>query len=124
VVGPGDPEYERKIQWIQRLSRRLPANETIVFQDELDVHLNPKIGSCWMPRGEQAEVRTPGNNEKKHIAGSIHWRTGPLLLSAAGPKRIHVIYDSARFHNCQAVLACLEQHAGRPILHYLRDGSY
>ena len=22
---------------------------TAVFQDEVDIHLNPKIGSCWMP---------------------------------------------------------------------------
>src|SRR5262249_35520302 len=127
VVGPHDPEYERKIRRIQRLLRRLPEDETVVFQDEVDVHLNPKLGSCWMPRGEQAEVRTPGNNEKAHIAGSIHWRTGTLLLSAAGRKRnavlfvahlddlcrrlrtyrvIHVICDNARFHDCRAVRAC------------------
>lgn len=140
VVGPHDPEYERKIRRIQRLLRQLPADQTVVFQDEVDVHLNPKIGSCWMPRGEQAEVRTPGNNEKKHIAGSIHWRTGTLLLSAAGPKRnaalfvahlddlcrrlrsyrvIHVICDNARFHDCAAVRACLERHGGRLVLHFL-----
>jgi hypothetical protein len=140
VVGPRDHEYERKIRRIQHLLRHLPRNETVVFQDEVDVHLNPKIGSCWMPRGEQSEVRTPGNNEKAHIAGSIHWRTGTLLLSAAGPKRnaalfvahlddlcrrlrsyrvLHVICDNARFHDCGAVRACLERHAGRLVLHYL-----
>ena len=62
----------------------MPDDETVVFQDEVDVHLNPKIGSCWMVRGEQAEVVTPGNNEKRHLAGSLHWRTGRLLLSAPG----------------------------------------
>jgi hypothetical protein len=140
VVGLRDPEYEHKIQRIQRLLRELPADETVVFQDEVDVHLNPKIGSCWMPRGEQAEVLTPGDNDKRHIAGSIHWRTGTLLLSAPGPRRnaelfvahlddlcrrlrgyriIHVICDNARFHNCRAVRACLERHRGRVMLHYL-----
>jgi putative transposase len=140
VVGPHDPEHDRKIRRIQRLLRELPADETVVFQDEVDVHLNPKIGSCWMPRGQQAEVVTPGNNEKAHIAGSLHWRTGTLLLSAPGRQRnaalfvahldelccrlrsyrvIHVICDNARFHDCRAVRACLERHAGRIVLHYL-----
>ena len=40
-----------------------------MFQDEVDVNLNPKIGCMWMPRGEQAEVVTPGNNEKRYLAG-------------------------------------------------------
>jgi putative transposase len=140
VVGPHDPDHDHAIRRIQRLLALLPAHETAVFQDEVDVHLNPKIGSCWMPCGEQAEVVTPGNNEKVHLAGSIHWRTGTLLLSAPGRQRnaalfvahlddlcdrlrryrvIHVICDNARFHNCRAVDDCLERHAGRLVLHYL-----
>lgn len=140
VVGPRDPEHEQKLRRIQRLLRHLQADETAVFQDEVDVHLNPKIGSCWMPRGQQAEVITPGNNDKAHLAGSLHWRTGRLLLSAPGRQRnailfvahlddlcrrlrsyrvIHVICDNARFHDCHAVRACLDRHAGRLVLHYL-----
>jgi transposase len=87
VVGPCDPEHAAKLRRIRRLLAGLPADETAVFQDEVDVHLNPKIGACWMPRGQQAEVCTPGNNEKRHLAGSLHWRTGRLLLSAPGRRR-------------------------------------
>ena len=57
-----DPDFTCKYAKIQELLQNLPDNETAVFQDEVDVHLNPKIGSCWMPKGEQAEVVTPGNN--------------------------------------------------------------
>jgi putative transposase len=87
VVGPHDHEHEAKLRKIQRLIARLPQHETVVFQDEVDIHLNPQIGSCWMRTGEQAEVVTPGNNQKYHIAGSLHWRTGRLLLSSPGPRR-------------------------------------
>jgi hypothetical protein len=140
VVGPRDPEHDRKVRRIRRLLAALPADETAVFEDEVDVHLNPKIGACWMRRGQQAEVTTPGNNEKRHLAGSLHWRTGRLILSAPGRRRnaalfvahledlrcrlrayraIHVICDNARFHDCKAVRDYLAQHGSRIVLHYL-----
>jgi transposase len=140
VVGPHDPEHEAKLRRIRRLLANVPADETVVFQDEVDVHLNPKIGSQWMVRGQQAEVVTPGNNEKRHLAGSLHWRTGTLLLSPPGTRRnaqlflahlddlrsrlrsfqkIHVICDNARFHDCKAVREYLAQWAHRIELHYL-----
>jgi transposase len=118
----------------------LPADETVVFQDEVDVHLNPKIGSCWMVRGQQAEVVTPGNNDKRHLAGSLHWRTGQLLLSAPSRQRnavlflehlddlrrklrsytkIYVICDNARFHKCRAVDKYLARWGHRIELHFL-----
>jgi putative transposase len=140
VVGPRDPEHPTKLRQIQRMMAQLPSDETVVFQDEVDVHLNPKIGSCWMVRGEQAEIVTPGNNQKRHLAGSLHWRTGRLLLSAPGRRRdatlfvahlddlrrqlrgyrvIHVVCDNASFHNCRAVQEFLACHLGRIELHYL-----
>jgi len=111
-----------------------------VFQDEVDVHLNPKIGSCWMPRGEQAEVRTPGNNERRHVASSLHWRTGSLVVSPLGRCRnsrlfvnhlehlrrrlssyrvIHVICDSAAFHRSREVQSYLARWNHRLKLHFL-----
>ena len=137
---PGDPDHEAKLRRIRRLLAAVPPSETVVFQDEVDVHLNPKIGSQWMVRGQQAEVVTPGNNEKRHLAGSLHWRTGTLLLSSPGTRRnaqlflahlddlrsrlrgfqkIHVICDNARFHDCQAVREYLAKWGHRVELHYL-----
>lgn len=87
VVGPADPDYQPKLRRIRRLLAGLHADETAVFEDEVDVHLNPKIGNCWMPKGKQAEVVTPGNNEKRRVAGSLHWRTGRLLASRPQRRR-------------------------------------
>jgi transposase len=140
IVGPVDPEHAEKMERLRALLAALPDDETVVFQDEVDVHLNPKIGSCWMPRGQQAEVRTPGNNDKRHLAGSLHWRTGTLLVSEPGRqrnaelfvahlddlrcrlrsyRRIHVICDNARFHDCRAVWDYLQQWGDRIVLHFL-----
>jgi putative transposase len=140
VVGLHDPDHDAKLRKIRRLIASLPADETAVFQDEVDINLNPKIGACWMVRGEQAEVVTPGNNEKRYLAGSLHWRTGQLLLSVPGRRRnadlfvahlddlrrrlwryrvIHVVCDNARFHDCGKVQAFLARYEGRIVLHFL-----
>jgi putative transposase len=140
VLGLTDPEYAQKIQGLSELMATMPDDETVVFEDEVDIHLNPKIGSCWMPRGEQSEVVTPGNNEKRHLAGSLHWRTGTLFISEPGRqrnaalfvahlddlrsrlrgyRRIHVICDNARFHDCRAVWDYLRQWGDRIVLHFL-----
>lgn len=140
VVGPDDPDYVGKLAAIRRLLSELPEDETAVFQDEVDVHLNPKIGSCWMVRGRQSEVVTPGNNQKRHLAGSLHWRTGTLLVSAPATRRntelflehlddlrrslrgyrvIHVICDNAAFHNSRAVREYLTQWGHRIRVHFL-----
>jgi len=140
VVGPVDPDRAAKLRAIQDLLRNLPDDETAVFQDEVDVHLNPKIGSCWMRRGEQVEVPTPGNNQKQHLAGSLVWRTGTLVVSPPGSRRnaelfvahledlrrrfrharkIHVICDNASFHGGRVVREYLERWGHRVALHHL-----
>lgn len=140
VVGPVDPEHDEKLRAIRALLAGLPDRETAVFEDEVDVHLNPKIGSCWMPQGRQAEVRTPGNNEKRHLAGSLVWRTGTLIVSPAGrrrnaelfvahldhlrrrlrgARRIHVICDNASFHGGRLVREYLARWGHRIVLHHL-----
>jgi transposase len=55
VVRRPDPLRQAKLRALRRLVSGLPADETAVFQDEVDVNLNPKIGSMWMRRGQQAE---------------------------------------------------------------------
>jgi putative transposase len=140
VVGPTDPQYAEKLNRIRELLDDLPADEVAVFQDEVDVHLNPKIGSTWMPKGEQATVTTPGNNRKCHVAGSLVWTTGTLLVSPPearrntatflshlddlrrrlrGWKKIHVICDNAAFHKSRAVQDYLVQWGHRVAIHFL-----
>jgi transposase len=143
VLGPKDPQRSQKLRKIRALLRDLPAQETAVFQDEVDVNTNPKIGSMWMWRGQQAEVVTPGTNTKRYLAGSMNWRTGEVILSEPGARRnadlflnhldelrrryrcyhrIHVICDNASFHKperCKKVQEYLAQWGHRIVLHFL-----
>jgi putative transposase len=142
VVHRPDPRRQAKLRALRRLLSELPADETAVFEDEVDVNLNPKIGSMWMRRGQQAEVETPGDNEKRYLAGSMNWRTG-TVLTTEGTKRdgklfvrhledlrhrlrcyrvIHVICDNARFHQaakCKRLQQYLACWGHRIVLHYL-----
>jgi transposase len=145
VVRPRDPERERKLTALRALLRRLPRDETAVFMDEVDVNLNPKVGCMWMRRGQQAAAETPGTNEKRYLAGSIHWRTGRVFLTEGRPKEgrsaalflrhlddlrrafrhfkvIHVICDNAGTHRpdkSKAVEKYLGEWADRVKVHYL-----
>jgi putative transposase len=142
VLGPQDPERARKVRKIQALLRRLPSSEIAVFQDEVDINTNPKVGSMWMLKGQQATVVTPGTNTKRYLAGSLNVRTGELVLNEGDHRNadlflshldelrsryrryrvIHVILDNAIFHRpdrCQKVAEYLKRWGHRIQLHFL-----
>jgi transposase len=142
VLGPTDEQREKRLNELRKLLAELPDDETAVFQDEVDINTNPKIGSMWMAKGKQATVRTPGNNEKRYLSGSIHWRTGTVFLTEGRPKqgrntalflthldelrgrlrryrKIHVICDQAKCHTSAEVAVYLWEHQERVELHLL-----
>jgi putative transposase len=146
VLKPTDPERQGKLNALRALLAGLPDDETAVFQDEVDINTNPKIGAMWMVKGNQAKVETPGNNEKRYLSGSIHWRTGQVFLTQGRPKqgrdtalflahldelrsrlrryrKIHVICDSAKCHTSDEVAIYLGEHRARIELHLLPKSS-
>jgi len=44
ALGPGDARRAWRLRQIRELLRDLPAEEAAVFQDEVDLNLNPEIG--------------------------------------------------------------------------------
>jgi transposase len=130
----------RRLCEIRRLVAQLPANEAAVYEDEVDIHLNPKIGWDWMLRGQQKEVMTPGKNIKRYLAGALDTRTHKLIWVEGDRKTgalfvrllwklachyrhakvIHVILDNYSIHNTSLVATSLNTPAGRKIqLHFL-----
>ena len=71
----GTPRRPRSTEWPTRSSgpsRTFPDDEMRVCADEVDIHLNPKIGPCWIPKGMQFEVETPGKNQKRYVFGGLN----------------------------------------------------
>ena len=131
-------QKRRRLSKIRHLLKHLPPDEVAVFEDEVDVHLNPKIGLDWTNRGHQKQVLTPGVNAKAYIAGSLDARDGTVLwvgalkknsrlfidmlvrLCEAYPhaKRIHVILDNYGIHSSNESQRAL-RHMFRIQLHFL-----
>lgn len=130
----------RRLREIERMVKELPKNEVVVYEDEVDIHLNPTIGLDWMLCGQQKEVVTPGRNFKCYLAGAVDVRTHKLiwvegdrktgamfvrlLLKLAAHHRhakvIHVILDNYCIHSTSLVAMTLKSTAGHKIrLHFL-----
>src|SRR4029434_11012936 len=130
VAKDNDPQRVERLARIRWHTEQLPADEVMVFADELDIHLLPKVGAAWMPQGSQEEVMTPGQNEKHSLAGALNLATGKILhclgprktkalfrdlltlLDRPDPerwvKRIYVVVDNDRIHKAKAVGQWLE----------------
>ncbi len=101
--------------------------------------MNPKIGLDWMGHGQQKEVMTPGQNEKRYLAGAlevlsgeIHWVEAKqknsylfwdllylLTKVYAQAKVIHVILDNYGIHSSNIIAVTLANFARRVRLHFL-----
>jgi transposase len=134
------PQKERRLAEIRAVLQGLPPDEAAVYLDEVDVHLNPKVGPDWMNRGTQKQVLTPGTNQKRYLCGAMDARTGVLawvkggrkdsLLFAAMLRKlaretypharvIHVVLDNYRVHSSRIAKAAVAELGGRVALHFL-----
>lgn len=131
---------DKRLAEVRGVLAALPAGHVAVYLDEVDVHLNPKIGLDWMNRGTQKEVPTPGRNEKRYLCGALDARTGLLtwvraerkdsLLFAAMLRKlaaeaypdaaaIHVVLDNFGIHTSRISQAAVAELGGRVVLHFL-----
>jgi len=132
VAKDDDPHRIERLARIRFAHDNLQAHELMVFADELDIHLLPKVGAAWMLQGTQDEIMTPGTNEKYYLAGALHLATGKVryclgprknnglfrelltLLDHTYPAsevtRIYVVVDNYCIHKAKAVEQWLAHH--------------
>jgi transposase len=130
---------EERLAEIRALEASASAREPVLFEDEVDINLNPKIGRDWMLRGTQRWIPTPGKNEKYYLAGALDVRTGKVIatghshknvdlfiallwkLIGAYPwaKRIHLVVDNYCIHKAKRTQRVLADLGGKIVLHFL-----
>lgn len=129
----------RRLNVLRTLVEKLSPRDVLVYEDEVDIHLNPKIGLDWMGKGQQKDVMTPGQNEKRYLAGALDVRTGAIHWVEADQKSswlfmdllkkltrvyaksrtIHVILDNYGIHSSHVIGIALCHFAARVRLHFL-----
>jgi len=130
---------QRRIFKLRRLAAASCAREPVFYEDEVDIHLNPKVGPDWTLKGRRRTVLTPGNNEKRYLAGAMNAQTRKLTWVKGSSKasslfisllwrlasenkrarRIHLILDNASIHDSKKTRQALSQLGGRVVLHFL-----
>ena len=130
---------KRVLESIRQLEARASTREPVYYGDEVDIHLNPKIGRDWMLPGRQRRVVTPGKNQKFYLAGALNALTGKLVcvgdyaknsalfctllwrLAAEhkGARRVHLVVDNYGVHSSRLTQRVLQELRGKVVLHFL-----
>ncbi|MBI4613956.1 MAG: IS630 family transposase [Planctomycetes bacterium] len=134
-----DREKKAAYGRIRRLLAGLPGDEVAYFEDEVDIHLNPKIGRDWMLPRTQKLVLTPGNNVKRYVAGALRADGSDLVWVSSDRKRsllfidllkalrerhphavrIHLVLDNFSIHKSKITGRYLDDVGGVFHLHFL-----
>ena len=76
VPPAADPNTKRRR--LKEILKMLKKEAGSFFQDETKLELNPRVGFCWMRKGKQKKLPTPGTNRKAWISGALNFGTGSL----------------------------------------------
>lgn len=141
VVACPWPTWKRTkvLRGLRQLAEASSADEPVFYSDEVDIHLNPKIGADWTLPGQRRVVVTPGKNEKRYAAGALNaatrklvWVIGEKKTSALfsallsklvttyrRAKRIHLIVDNFIIHSSKLTQRFVAGLGGKVVLHFL-----
>lgn len=139
VAKDDDPQRVEKLARIRWIIEHLTPKHLLLFVDELDIQLLAKVGYQWMARSEQEEVMTPGQNQKRYLAGALDIVTGKIvhciwyrkvtglfvdllkIIDESYPvqnyTRIYLVADNYKIHKSKAVEKWLKGHPRFEILY-------
>jgi transposase len=91
VAKDDDPHRVERLARIRYIFEQLKLGEAMIFADELDIHLRPKVGCAWMPKGSQQPIMTPSQNQQHDLAGALELTTG-TLHHCLGPRQTNALF--------------------------------
>ena len=95
--------------------------------DETRLGLLPVLTACWMKKGSQLRISTPGQQQWRHLFGAYNWTTDEIIYtfsergnsegfmnfldhlvrSHAGDRPLVIVLDNSPIHTSQASQAAL-----------------
>jgi hypothetical protein len=111
----------------------------LLYLDESDIHLHPKLRKVWMFKGQQKKILTSGANEKLHIFGALNyvtnkvsydiyshktqWQLETFLLKLFTEDYPHdylvTVIDSVRYHKTPFIADLLDYYSDRVFVLWL-----
>ena len=129
VARDDDPERVEKLARIRHVRETPGKRAVLLFADELDIHLLPKVGYQWMPQGESVKLVTPGQNQKHYLAGALEPKTGRIVYCTSTRKtnalfravlaRLDWLYPKAQFTTVSVVVDNYGIHKAQAVEQWL-----
>ncbi len=139
VVSKAPEDKEQQIAVLRKELAELPSSDVVLYSDEVDIHLNPKVGPDWAPAGMRKQVVTPGQNKKWYMAGAYNPESRNLIVvdgqrknSALfiqlvhelarrhrGQGTIHLVVDNYVIHRSKITEKAIAKLNGKVVLHFL-----
>ena len=139
VVAKAPKDKEAQIAALRKELAELPSTDVVLYADEVDIHLNPKVGPDWAPAWLRKQVVTPGQNKKWYMAGAYNPDTKNLVVVDGKRKNsalfidlvqelarrhqgmgtVHLVVDNYVIHHSKITPATLAKLDGKVVLHFL-----
>jgi transposase len=129
IARDDDPQRVEKLARIRHTLETLGNRAVLLFADELDIHLLPKVGYQWMPKSETVKLVTPGQNQKSYLAGALEPKSGQLVYCTSPRKtnalfralldRLEWLYPPTRFTKVYVVVDNYGIHKAKAVERWL-----
>jgi putative transposase len=127
VPPPKDPKEKReRLEDVLEMLQR----ERSFFQDETKLEANPKVGFCWMRKGTQRRLPTPGTNRKVWISGALEFSTGSFHWVSGERKNdelfLKLLGELRRIYDHQPLELAVDNdasHTSKRVKRYVEDSG-
>lgn len=139
TIALAPPDKEEQMERLRTELSKATRQDVVLFADEVDIHLNPKTGLDWTPPKVRKLQVTPGQNQKRYMAGAYNPKTEKLTFVQGAKKNsdlfisllqtlvkryrgfatIHLVLDNFIIHRSKKTHAAVAALAGKVKLHWL-----